>query len=513
MKKTAILLMILTIISKVFGFAREIVLSYFYGASNISDAYLISLTIPSVIFGFIGSGISTGYIPMYSKIEGEHGVGEGNRFTNNFINLLIILCTIIVIFGLLYTEEIIRLFASGFQGETLALAVKFTKISLLGMYFTGLISVFSGFLQLKGNFTIPALIGFPLNFFTIIFIFLSYKTNIMALAIGSVVATATQLILLLSFVHKEGYRYKFVFNIKDEHIKNMLYIALPVIIGVSVNQINVLIDRTLASSIVEGGITALNYANRLNGFVQGLFVASISTAMYPMISKMAAEDNMDGLKKAVSEGINLINLLVIPATIGSMIFAAPAVRFLFARGAFDDRALSLTSSGLFYYSIGMIGFGLREILSRAFYSLQDTKTPVINASIAVVINIVLNIILSKFLGIGGLALATSISAIFCTGLLFISLRKKIGSFGMKNITISFIKILFASLLMGLVSKFCFNTLINNISQNLSFILSIGIGVVVYFVIICFMRIEDVDNMVGMLKVRLKELLGNGVKKI
>ena len=276
------------------------------------------------------------------------------------------------------------------------------------------------------------------------------------------------------------------------------------------NQINVLIDRTLASNIVEGGITALNYANRLNGFVQGLFVASISTAMYPMISKMAAEDNMEGLKKAVAEGINLINLLVIPATIGSMIFATPAVGLLFGRGAFDERALALTSSGLFYYSIGMIGFGLREILSRAFYSLQDTKTPVINATIAVVINIVLNIILSKFLGIGGLALATSISAIFCTGLLFISLRKKIGSFGMKGIVISFAKILSASLVMGLITKISFNTLLNNMSQNLSFIISIAIGVVVYFVLIYFMKIEDVDNMVGVLKEKARIIKQNKI---
>src|SRR5699024_3854161 len=177
-----------------------------------------------------------------------------------------------------------------------------------------------------------------------------------------------------------------------------------------------LVDRTIASRVVEGGITALNYANRLNGFIQGIFVLSISTALYPMISKMAAENNMQGLKKSVAEAISGINLLVIPATVGSMVFAEPVVMLLFGRGAFDSNAISLTTAALFYYSIGMLGFGLREVLSRAFYSLQDTKTPAINAAIAVVINIVLNIVLSKFMGIGGLALATSISAIVCTGL-------------------------------------------------------------------------------------------------
>ena len=502
MKKTAIILMIITILSKIFGFTREIALSYFYGASNISDAFLISLTIPSVIFSFIGTGISTGYIPMYSKIEQKYGEKEGNRYTNNLVNILLILCTVMIIFGLLFTDKIVKIFASGFAGDTLALAVQFTRISLVGIYFTGLISVFGAFLRIKGNYAIPALVGFPMNFFIIISIFLSSKTNILVLSIGSVIATASQLVLLIPFVHKKGYRYGLVLDVKDKYIKKMLYIALPIVLGVSANQINVLVDRTLASSIAVGGISALNYASRLNGFVQGMFVTTVSSVMYPMISKMAAQNNMNGLKKSVSEAINIINLLVIPATVGAMVFAEPIVKLLFGRGAFDPQAISMTSDALFYYSIGMIGFGLREVLSNAFYSLQDTKTPMINGAIAMGMNIILNIILSKFLGIGGLALATSISAIFCTGLLFISLRKKIGAFGMKEITISFIKILLASLGMGVVANLACGILLNNISANLSLIVSICIGVVFYFVIIFLMKIEEVDTMVTSVKKRM-----------
>lgn len=502
MKKTALLLMIVTIVSKIIGFGREITLSYFYGASDISDAFLISLTIPSVIFSFIGTGISTGYIPLYSKIEQKYGEKEGNRYTNNLVNILLIMCTGIIVFGLLFTDQIVKIFASGFEGDTLVLAVKFTRISLFGIYFTGLLSIFKGFLQLKENYVVPALIGFPMNFFIILSILLSSKTNILVLAIGSVIATASQLALLVPFVHKEGYRYKFVLDTKDEYIRKMVYIALPVMIGVSVNQINVLVDRTLASGIAVGGISALNYANRLNGFVQGMFVTTISTVMYPMISKMAAQSNFDGLKRSVSEAINLINLFVIPATVGAMIFAEPVVRLLFGRGAFDPEAISMTSNGLFYYSIGMVGFGLREVLSRAFYSLQDTKTPMINAAIAMGMNIVLNIILSKYMGIGGLALATSISAVFCTGLLFVSLRKKIGPFGMKNTTISFIKILVSSLGMGIVAYLAYNILLSYISGNLSLIISICIGAVVYFVIIYFMKIDEVDTLVNAAKKKL-----------
>ncbi|MGB4287539.1 MAG: lipid II flippase MurJ, partial [Tepidanaerobacteraceae bacterium] len=234
--------------------------------------------------------------------------------------------------------------------------------------------------------------------------------------------------------------------------------------------------------------------------------------MYPMISKMAAQNNFHVLKKSVSEAINLINLFVIPATVGAIIFAEPVVKLLFGRGAFDSKALSMTSNALFFYSIGMIGFGLREILSKAFYSLQDTKTPMINATIAVAMNIVLNLILSRFLGLGGLALATSISAIFCTGLLFVSLRKKIGPFGMKNTTISFIKILASSLVMSVVAYVVYYVLLSYISGNLSLIISICIGALAYFVIIYFMKIDEVDTLINAAKKKLKSYAENGIIK-
>ena len=435
----------------------------------------------------------------------EKGEAIAERFTNNLINFVLIFCTLIVLLGLIFTEPLVKIFAAGFSGQTLKLAIFFTRITLFGIYFTGVIYIFSGYLQIKNNFIIPALIGFPFNFIIILAIALSSNNNLMVLAIGSVLAIASQLFLLIPFIYKKGFRYRFVLDRHDKYLKKLLYLSLPVIIGVSVDQINVLVDKTLASQIVEGGISALNYANRLNGFVQGLFVISIVTVMYPLISKMAVENNVDGLKKALSESISGINLLVIPATVGAMIFAEPIVRLLFGRGAFDEQAISLTTHALFFYAVGMIGFGLREVLSRAFYALQDTKTPMINASIAVVMNIILNIILSKYLGIGGLALATSISALFCTLLLFISLRKKIGHFGLKDISLSFVKIVIASFIMGIVAGLTYNALLVRISANLALVGAIGTGAIIYFVLIYFMRIKEVEEISLLIKKELKKV--------
>lgn len=502
MKKTVLILMALTIVSKLLGFSRDFTLAYFYGASSISDVYLVSLVVPGLLFGFVAAGISTGYIPMYSKIDHQDGSTEGMDFTNNLLNILFLLCTVIMAIGMIFTEPIIKVFASGFEGETLSNAILFTRISLISIYFTSISYILSGYLELKNSFAISAYTGLPFNFFVILFIYMSYKIDFRLLAIGFVLAKFSQALILLIFAYKKGFAYKPKFNIKDEKIKKMIILAIPVILGASVTQVNVLVDQTIASRIAVGGISALNYASTLNTFVLGVFVLTVITVMYPTISKMASQNNMVQLKDVLSKSINSILLLVIPASIGSMVLAKPIVVFLFGRGAFGDEAISLTTLAFFFYSLGLMGFGLREVLSKVFYSLQDTKTPMINAAFAMTLNIILNLILSRYLGIGGLALATSISAIFCSVLLMYSLRKKIGSYGMKDMTKSFAKILTASMIMGIFSKVLYGFLITTVGLTISLLISVSLSVVVYALIISFMKIEVVDLFLGELKKKL-----------
>lgn len=500
MKKTALLLIILTVLSKIFGFGRELVLSYFYGASSISDAYIIALTIPMIVFAFIGKGISTAYIPMYTNIEKNIDTNEADKYTNNLVNLLLIICTFIVVLGIMFTEKIVIIFASGFEGDLLSLTVQFTRISLIGIYFTAIVHVFSAFLQMKGNYAIPALVGFPMNLCIIFSIILSNSWTVEILAIGIVVATAAQFIFLMPFVLKKNFKYAPIFDMKDSNIRHMANLGLPVIIGVALNDINKIIDKTLASQIAEGGISALNYASRLNAFVQGIIVISIVTAMYPMISTMVVDKKLGAMKKLISEGIICISILILPATIGAMIFAQPIVILLFGRGAFGESAIIMTSKVLFFYASSMLFYGLREVVSRAFFAMKDTKTPVINASIGVVTNIILNIVLSRYMGLSGLALATSIAMAISAILMFISLQKKIGPFGFKEMGSSFLKITIASLLMGVISKAFFQYLrVSGFTQNIALFLAIAIGAVAYFTCIYFMRIKEVDFIVNMIK--------------
>ncbi|MEG2538455.1 MAG: murein biosynthesis integral membrane protein MurJ [Clostridium sp.] len=502
MKETAILIMIATITSKILGFGREIVTSYFYGTGSIAAAYNVALTIPATVFAMIGVGISTGFIPMYSRIEKEVGVKSADRFTSNMTNFVLVICTVIAIVGLIFTEYVVKVFAIALDGQVLEFAIVLTRFTIVGVYFTALVYIFSGYLNLKGNFVIPALVGIPMNIVVIASIALSSNGNVTILGIGLFLSLVVQLVFLLPYIKKTGYKHSFLLDRKDKNLKEMVIVAIPVIIGVSVNQINTIVDKNIASTISYEAISVLSYAVKLSGFVQGIFVMSIATAMYPLISKMGAEKNLEGLKKSLNEAIISVSLLVIPATIGFMVFAEPIVRLLYGRGKMTESDVMAVAGALFFLSIGMIGYGLREVISKAFYSIRDAKTPMLNAAFAVVINIVLSITLSRFMGINGLALATSLAGIICTITLTISLKKKIGAIGLKVVGISLIKITISSLIMGLASYGGYLSLYSIIGEKLSLIIAIVIAGIVYFGVIYFMKIDEVSKLIDGIKSKI-----------
>lgn len=496
--------MIITIASKTIAFSKDILLAYYYGASQITDAYIIGFSLPGLIFGMIGTGLGTTFIPLYSEALTEKDASIPNNFTNNVINMIIIFCTIVTVIVFTFPEQILAIFASGFGGETLDVAVGFTRIGIFGIYFTGLMYVFQSLLQIKGNYIVPAIVDIPLNMIIMISIVASFFIDVKLIIFGSVIGLFTQLFILVIKAKKYGFTYSFSLDLKDQYVKNMIFLAIPVILGSSTTQINQIVDRTIASQIAVGGISALNYALKLDVFIKSVFIAPIVTVLYPTISGMGTDNKISSMKKLVNESIIVISLLVIPATIGAMVFAKELVMFLFGRGAFDEAAVLMTSSSLFFYSVGMLGFGIRTVLTKVFYSLKDTKTPMINSSIAMLVNIILNIVLSRFLGVGGLALASSIAANIAMLLMIISLKGKIGALGLKNLLIKLCKIALISLMMGLLAKFTYSRVVLILSQNYALVLSIITGFAVYIIMLLMFKIDEANMIMN----KFKEMLLN-----
>lgn len=509
--KFAIWIMIATILSKVLGFGRELVLANFYGASDFTDAFLVAVNIPNVAIATIGSALATTYVPLYFEIKNKHGEIKTTQFTNNVLNIVIIFSVFICILGLIFTEPLVKIFAMGFEGEKLNIAIGFTKVLIFGSIFLSLGKLFSSYLQVNDNFTIPALVGIPYNIIIILSIIISYKVGAPVLAYGTLLAMSSQMLFQLPFAYKCGYRYKTSINFKDEYIKKMIYLIAPVFIGVAVNQLNILIDRTLASTIGSGAISTLNYANRLNEFVVALFVLSIVTVIYPKLAKVSNIKNKEKFVDTLVTTCNSIVLLVMPITVGAMCLATPIVRLLFERGAFDSSATQMTAIALTLYSIGLVAIGLREILTRTFYSLSDTKTPMINGSIAILINIVLNLIFIKILGYAGLALATSISTMVGVILLARSLKKKIKYFGEDLIIKTGIKSLIASIIMGAITITSYKLIsssvgIGFIQDSISLVVSVVIGAISYLSIIYIMKIEEINIATDILKNMINKII-------
>ncbi|HSQ88340.1 murein biosynthesis integral membrane protein MurJ [Romboutsia sp.] len=507
-KKTAVILMIIILLSKVTGFLRDIVLAQSFGAGNITDAYLTALNIPVVLFDGISASLGTTFIPMFFSIKESKGNKEVYRFTSNILNIVLVISIIFIIIGIIFTPYIVKIFAMGFEGKVLELTVGYSRILLFSMIFIATNGLISSFLVASGNVYISGIVSIPFNIFVIVAIFLGSITNSYVMVYGTLFAYIVQLLFQIPFLLKKGYKHKFILDLKDENIQQILYLVLPVFFGSYVNQINTVVNRTLASTLETGSITALNYANKLNIFAVGIIVISLSTVMYPILSKLASEGNIKAFKYNISKSINIIIISMVPIMIIIMDLSTPIVKMLFEEGSFDSRATYLTSTALFYYSIGIVACGLREILSKAFYSLQDTKTPVKNATIAVIINVIFSIILVNYMGIGGLALAGSISAIITTILLFISLRKKIGKIGLKGIFTNFIKVCASSIMMGVIMKITYNSIFkfgasmlgaSRKLMGLSAMMCVILGLIVYIILILIFNIKEAKEMVNLVR--------------
>jgi putative peptidoglycan lipid II flippase len=508
--QSAAMIAIFTLISKFLGFLREILIASKYGSGYETDTYFVAMTATVIIMTTIGTSLNTTLIPIFTEIEEKKGRQGKLKFLNNVLNVVFFITIILAILGFFFSPMVIKILAKGFTGKQFDLAVKLNRIGLPIIIFLGFTYTFSGYLHSSEIFGPPAIMGIPYNLVFIIFIFaFAKKGYIEGLMLASVAAASTQFLIQVPAIKHQGYRYSLDIDLNDKYLKKSLLLVLPVLIGSAVQQINTVIDKTLASSLVEGSISALSYASKINDLIISVFVMAITTVIFPMLSRAFSQDDEGQVRKIMGEGINIILIITVPATIGILILAKPMVRIFFERGAFNEVATQMTSSALIFYSLGLVGASLRLMLNKVYYSFQDTKTPMVNGAIAVGLNIVLNLILVRYMAHSGLALATSISATFTTLLLFLDLRKKIGPMGLKKYLICFAKTLLASIVMGVVVYGLFFGLMplfpnKKIIELIGLLISVAIGALVYFLLCCILRVKEIRILLSALTKRARK---------
>jgi putative peptidoglycan lipid II flippase len=443
-----------TLLSRIFGFIRDMVVAQFFGAGMATDAFFVAFRIPNLLRRLVGEGsLTASFIPVYSEYISQRTKEEGEELVNASFTILALLLIIVTALGVLLSPWIVKAMAYGFsqEPEKFRLTVLLNRVMFPYIFFIGLVALAMGVLNSWKHFAAPALSPVFLNISIIACTFLFYgllREPILALAIGVVLGGVVQLFFQIPFIWRKGITLRFLFAPSHPGVKRIATLMAPSILGLAVTQLNVLVSTFLASYLPEGSVSYLYFADRLLEFPMGIFAIAIATAVLPTLSEYSAKNDLQKLKETISFALRLVFFVTLPAMVGLIVLRLPILNLLFQRGAFTAHSTEMTAQALLYYALGLAAFAGVRIIVPAFYSLQDTKTPVKVAVVALLANAGLGAVLMNPLRHGGLALATSLAAGLNFALLVILLRRKLGKIGASNIARSFFKNLGASLLMG-----------------------------------------------------------------
>jgi putative peptidoglycan lipid II flippase len=446
-----------TLLSRVLGAVRDIVIASVFGAGMISDAFVAAFRIPNLLRRMFGEGsLSIAFVTVYTDCLLRQGRPEADRLANSTLKSLTLALTISVALLIFAAPWVVRLMAPGFAGypEKFALTVDLTRVMMPYVVFISLVALCMGILNVLGHFAAPALAPVFLNTAMIAAVVVgalfsdSLTGRVQWLAAGVVVGGALQLLLQIPFLIRNQVRFWRPSGLWHPAIGEMARMVGPVLFGAAVYQFNSLIITLLASLLPQGRVSCLYYADRLVQFPLGIFGIAAATAVLPAMARQSTQQQFAALRRTFAHAIQMVSFITLPAMAGLIVLREPIVALLFERGAFDTRTTQLTASALLYYGTGLWGFSAVRVILNVFYALKDTRTPVRMAIWTVVANVVLGLALMRPMGHNGLALALSLASMLNVALLTLALRRRLGALGWRAISRSVLRSALSALVMG-----------------------------------------------------------------
>ena len=403
-------------------------LAHVFGANGSTDAFFVAFKIPNFLRRLFAEGaFATAFVPVLSEYKATREFADLKTFVDHVAGSLGLVLLIVSIVGVLGAPFIVMLFAPGFYDDPIkqALAADMLRLTFPYLLFISLTAFAGGILNTFGRFGVPAFTPVLLNLVLIacaLWLAPQMDQPIMSLAWGVLIAGITQFVFQLPFLQQIRMlpRFKVVRN--DEGVKRIMRLMLPALFGVSVTQLNLLLDTLIASFLVSGSISWLYYSDRLMEFPLGILAVALGTVVLPGLSQRHAEKSAQAFSDMLDWGLRLLILFGVPAAVGLALLAQPMIATLFQSAVFDQHDVQMATYSLWAYSIGLIGFMLIKVLAPGYYSRQDTRTPVRIGIIAMVANMALNLLFVWPLQHAGLALATSCSALLNAALLYRGLR-------------------------------------------------------------------------------------------
>ncbi len=501
--QSASIIGIATLCSRLLGFIRDVVIARLFGVYVYAQAFVIAFRIPNLLRDLVGEGATNAaFVPVFTKFNAGHSKEEFWELANVVLNLLLVILMAITILGVIFSPLIVRLIAPGFVADPYKLetTIRLNRIIFPYILLISLAAYCVGVLNSLKHFVVPAFAPCLLNISVIIFALL-FGEGIKGLALGVLVGGILQLAVQVPVLYKKGFRFKLFRNFRHSEAKTIGLLMVPRLFSSAIYQLNNFVDSifgSLATIVGEGGVAVLYFAYRLIQFPLGIFSNALSQAILPELSAQALEDGQDNLKRTLSFSLRAVFFVMLPASVGFIVLSRPIVLGLFGGGRFDNYSAAMTADVMLFYSLGLVAYGTTKILQTCFFALKDTLTPAKVSGISLVMNIILNAVLMFPMKLSGLALATSISGIITTLILFFILQKKLHAFNSKEILISFVRILVASITMGAI---CFGVASQNIiigDRTFARLLQLGLllvlGVVSYAAFCFIFRVREMREL-------------------
>lgn len=504
--KSASIIGLATLCSRILGFIRDVVMARFFGTAVASQAFVVAFRIPNILRDLVAEGAANAaFVPVFSEYLIKKEKSEFWYLVRNILRITFTLLVLIALLGILFAPLITRLIAPGFlnQPYKFSLTVKLAQILFPYIILIGLTAYSMGLLHTFKSFATPALGPSMLNIAMILSIFIAVRTlkePIIGLSIGVLCGGILQLLIQIPPMYRKGFR----INSKELRLdfshpgtRQIGKLITPRVFGSAIYQLNVFVDTMLASlsNIVgEGAVSAIYYANRIIQFPLAIFGIALSSAILPTMSHQLAKNDLPGLKNTLTFSLRAIYLIMLPVSLGLVILSRPIITLLFQRGEFNVYSTSITSLALFFYSFGLVAFGSVKILVSCFYSLKDTLTPVKISFFCLLINVILNLILMFPLKVGGLALASSISATLNFLILLSILKKRIGKIFDKSMLDSFLKISLSSLIMAIATYFGWHYFFSKFRLLFSISTTILISAFIYGLSCFVLRVKEIQEL-------------------
>jgi putative peptidoglycan lipid II flippase len=511
-----------TLASRVMGYLRDMVMSWGFGTSVAADAFYVAYRIPNLLRELMAEGsMSAAFIPVFTETLTKESKESARRLANAVFARLLVALVVLTILGIIFAPYVVKLIAMGWEykaefHDKYQLAVTLTRIMFPYLLFMGMAALAMGMLNSMRLFLTPALSPVMLNVMTITAVVLStlfLEQPIMGVAMGVVLGGLCQFLIQVPALRREGMMPRPQFEPTHPGVKKIGKLALPVFLSSSVNQINIFVGTIFASFLATGSITYLFYGMRFIHFPLGIFGIAIATAVLPTMSAQAARQETKDFRETLSLGLRLVFFVMFPAMAGLIALRVPIVNLLLEHGQFDRISTQGTAAAILYYAVGLWAFAGVRIVAQAFYALQDTKTPVKIAIVALVTNILLSAAFLAWTPLqhGGLALATSLAAALNIGLLTVMLRKKIGRMDGTKILNSLMKIIPVSIAMGAIGWYVSKQPIWELNGHTlvkALLLMAGMAACVFFYgfAMWLLRSEELKFLWGM----VKKKTGSGV---